>query len=82
MQLCDMSRNTFNWSSLVRNYYLDKLSSVGLLIEIVYQKTKQSINEIDAEVYLITKMYIHVKHILFWKTKEATLHNLFKNIKK
>lgn len=40
-------------------------------------------NDIDAEVYLITYVHIHVTSILFLKKKEeATLHNLFKIMKK
>ena len=45
-------------------------------------KTK-SMNDIEADGSLITKAYIHLKHISFSKNnKAATLYNLFKNMMK
>ena len=39
-------------------------------------KNQNQINVIHAEVYLITKVYIHVKLILFWKNNTATLDGI------
>lgn len=55
----------------------------------IWKNKTESINHIDAEVNLITEVYAHIKCTLFWKekkdkkqNKEATLHDLFKNMKK
>ena len=39
-------------------------------------------NDIDPEVYLITKIYIHVKYTLFQKNNKAILYNLFEYMNK
>ena len=65
-----------SWSTSVMNHSSDKLPCIGIL-----NKTK-SVNDIDAEISLTTKTHVHVKYILSWKNKKATLCNPFENAKK
>ena len=62
----------------------DKMRPLSQIATVQFSLSKnKSMNDKDAEVYLITYVHIHVTSILFLKKKEeATLHNLFKIMKK